>query len=53
VRDSTITLFDGLPEEAFLRMGTADNKKVTVRALAYHIAGHELHHMNIIKERYL
>jgi len=40
VRDSTITLFEGLPEEAFLRMGTADNKKVTVRALAYHIAGH-------------
>ena len=53
VRDSTIALFNALPEDVFLRMGTADNKKATVRALAYHIAGHELHHMNIIKEKYL
>jgi len=53
VRDSTITLFNGLPEDAFLRMGTANSNKATVRAMAYHIAGHELHHMNIIKEKYL
>lgn len=53
VRDSTITLFNGFPEEAFLRMGTANKNKATVRALAYHIAGHELHHMNVIKEKYL
>ena len=53
VRDSTIALFNGLPDEAFLRMGTANNNKATVRALAYHIAGHELHHINIIKEKYL
>jgi len=53
VRHATIALFNGLPEDSFLRMGTANNNKVTVRALAYHIAGHELHHMNIIKEKYL
>jgi len=53
VRDSTIALFNGLPEDSFLRVGTANNNKVTVRALAYHIAGHELHHINIIKEKYL
>ena len=53
VRRSTIALFDGLPEDSFLRMGIANNNKVTVRALAYHIAGHELHHINIIKEKYL
>jgi hypothetical protein len=53
VRGSTIALFDGLPEDSFLRMGTANNNKVTVRALAYHIAGHELHHINILKEKYL
>lgn len=53
VRESTIALFNGLPDEAFLRMGTANNNKATVRALAYHIAGHELHHINIIKEKYL
>lgn len=53
VRDATIALFNGLPEDSFQRMGTANNNKATVRALAYHIAGHELHHMNIIQEKYL
>ncbi len=53
VRSSTIALFDSLPEDSCLRMGIANNNKVTVRALAYHIAGHELHHINIIKEKYL
>jgi uncharacterized damage-inducible protein DinB len=53
VRDATITLFNGLPDDCFLRMGTANNNKATVRALAYHIAGHELHHINLIKEKYL
>jgi len=53
VRDSTIALFNGLPEDAFLRMGIANGNKATVRALAYHIAGHERHHMNIIKDKYI
>jgi len=53
VRNSTIALLNGLPGEAFLRAGTANNNRVTVRALANHIAGHELHHINIIKEKYL
>jgi len=53
VRRSTIALFNGLPEDCFLRTGTANSNKATVRALAYHIAGHELHHLNIIREKYL
>jgi hypothetical protein len=53
VRNSTIALFNGLPGDSFLRSGTANNNKATVRALAYHIAGHELHHIKIIKEKYL
>lgn len=55
VRNSTIALFNGLPEDSFLRMGhgTGTANDATVRALAYHIAGHELRHVNIIKERYL
>jgi uncharacterized damage-inducible protein DinB len=53
VRKSTITLFKNLPDEALLRTGKANNTKVSVRALIYHIAGHELHHLNIIKEKYL
>ena len=53
LRNATIALFNGLPEDSLLRAGTANNNKATVRAMAYHIAGHELHHMNIIKEKYL
>lgn len=55
VRRATIALFDGLPEESLLRKGTGSTTfhSATVRALAYHIAGHELRHLNIIKERYL
>lgn len=53
VRKATISLFKSFNEEDFLRTGFANNHSVSVRALAYHLAGHELHHMNIIKERYL
>lgn len=53
VRQATITLFNGLEDRALLRSGVANNNSVTVRALAYHIAGHELHHINIIHSRYL
>jgi len=53
VRKSTIALFNGLNDEALTREGTADGKNATVRALAYHIAGHELHHLSFIKENYL
>jgi uncharacterized damage-inducible protein DinB len=53
VRRSTIALFNGLDEEALRRSGVANDSKVTVRALGYHIAGHEMHHINIIKEQYL
>jgi uncharacterized damage-inducible protein DinB len=53
VRRATISLFDGLDDEALLRTGVADGNRVSVRALAYHIAGHELRHVNVIKERYL
>ena len=55
VRNSTIALFDGLPESSLDRMGhgTGTANDATVRALVYHIAGHELHHINIIKEKYL
>lgn len=53
VRLATISLFEYMPEDAFLRGGIASNHYVTVRALLFHIAGHELHHLNILKERYL
>jgi uncharacterized damage-inducible protein DinB len=53
VRKATISLFEGLGREALLRIGVADGKVMSVRAATYHIAGHELRHINIIKERYL
>lgn len=53
VRKATISLFEGLSHEALVRAGVADGKVMSVRATAYHIAGHELRHLNIIRERYL
>ena len=53
VRRATIALFEGFDDEALLRQGIVNNNKATVRALGYDIAGHELHHINIIREKYL
>ena len=53
VRNATITLFNGLPDDSLDRMGTADHNNATARARAWHIAGHELHHIIFIKENYL
>ena len=53
VRRATVALLRGLPAEAVARRGTASGKTVSVRALAYIIAGHERHHVQILKERYL
>lgn len=53
VRRSTVALFNSFTDEALLRGGVASGNVMSVRAAAYHIAGHELRHRNIIKERYL
>lgn len=53
VRQATIFLFKHLDEPAWARRGVANNAEVSVRALAYIIAGHELHHREIIRTRYL
>jgi hypothetical protein len=53
VRDSTIFLFKHLQEDAWMRRGIANGAEVSVRALAYIIAGHELHHREILRARYL
>lgn len=53
VRQSTIFLFRHMDEEAWTRRGIANNAEVSVRALAYIIAGHELHHREILRTRYL
>jgi DinB superfamily len=53
VRESNILMFKNFSEEILDRRGVANNSEVTVRAILFIIAGHELHHINIIKERYL
>ena len=52
VRRASITLFRNLDEAAWVRRGVANNNAVSVRALAYIIAGHELHHRRILEEKY-
>lgn len=52
VRRATLTLLRNLDEQAWTRRGIANKNEVTVRALAYIIAGHELHHRRILEEKY-
>jgi len=52
VRKATVTFFKSLDEAALLRKGIGSGNLMSVRAAAYHIAGHELHHVNSIKENY-
>jgi hypothetical protein len=53
VRNATITLCRSLDEEAWLRRGIANKNEISVRALVYVVAGHELHHRSVLKEKYL
>lgn len=53
VRQATISFLNGLTPEAWRRRGTANGYPVSVRGLAFHIAGHELHHLRILRDRYL
>jgi hypothetical protein len=52
VHAGTILLFENMADDAWDRVGTASNAPISVRALAYIIAGHELHHMNLLRDRY-
>jgi len=53
VRDASLAFFAGLPAAAWLRHGVVNGYPATVRGLAFHVAGHELHHLRILHERYL
>lgn len=53
VRAATISLFAPLSPEAWRRRGTVNGYGASVRGLAWHIAGHELHHLRVLRERYL
>ena len=53
VRAATLTLLAGLPAEAWSRRGTVNGYAASVRGLAFHIAGHELRHLDALRHRYL
>jgi hypothetical protein len=53
VRESTLYLFGNLSEAQLIKQGIASNSPVSVRALVYITAGHELYHLKIIREKYL
>jgi hypothetical protein len=53
VHAATVSFFRHLDAEAGLRHGVANKNEISARALAYIIAGHELHHRRVLKEKYL
>lgn len=53
VRAATIALFATLTAEDWRRRGTVNGYVASVRGLAFHIAAHELHHLRVVRDRYL
>jgi hypothetical protein len=53
LRQATVFLFKHLDEDAWARRGLANDNEVSVRALAHIIAGHELHHRRVLRDKYL
>ena len=52
IRQATLAFFNSLDEEALARAGLVGGNRVSVRALAWMIAGHEIHHIKSIRENY-
>jgi len=53
IRNATISLFGNFNEAVLDRAGVVNGSRITVRAMGYLIAGHEVHHINVIKDKYL
>ncbi len=52
-RNATLAFFSGIPAPLLLRRGIASEVEFTVRALAFIIAGHERHHLRVVRTKYL
>jgi hypothetical protein len=52
VRRATVLLFQGFDGAAWQRRGLANGKPVAVRSLPWIVAGHELHHLTVLRDRY-
>jgi len=53
VREGTIALFNSFTPEMLERSGTANGNPFTVLAIGFIISGHEIHHINVMNEKYL
>lgn len=53
VRNATLSLLKSLNDQELSLTGNSNNKEVSVRTLCYMLAGHEIHHLNVINEKYL
>jgi hypothetical protein len=53
LRVANVLMFNNMTDTDWQRSGTANNVEITVRALAYIMAGHVVHHVNVLNERYL
>jgi uncharacterized damage-inducible protein DinB len=53
VREANMAMFRTFEEEELSQMGNANGKDVSVRAIIYMVAGHAIHHMGVLKTRYL
>lgn len=52
VRAATLAFFESLTSEEWLRRGNVNGYEASVRGLAFHMAGHELHHLRTLREKY-
>jgi len=50
---ATISLLESFSEDAWMRRGVVNGYEASVRGLAFHVAGHELHHLRTIRDKYL
>lgn len=53
VRSATVALFDSFDEDVLKQQGTASDAKISVAAIGFIICGHQKHHRQLIRERYL
>ncbi len=52
VRNASISLFKSFSQEMLLKSGLANNTENSVLALGFFIVGHQIHHLNVMRERY-
>ncbi len=53
VRTCTVATFSGFPISSLNNRGIANNVEMSVSSIGFAILGHEMHHINVINERYL